>query len=64
MEKKKILVSGGGLIGPVFARTFNKLGFNVTLFEKRKDPRKFDVDGGRSINIALMSRGVHALKHF
>lgn len=34
----------------------------MTLFERRADPRNAAVSGGRSINLALANRGIHALE--
>jgi kynurenine 3-monooxygenase len=34
----------------------------VTLYERRPDLRKVDMDAGRSINLALADRGIHALR--
>ena len=37
-------------------------GYTVDLYEKRADLRKADISAGRSINLALSQRGIHALK--
>lgn len=39
-----------------------KLGHKVKVFERRPDPRKSVVDAGRSINMALSTRGILALE--
>lgn len=39
-----------------------KRGYIVDVYERRADMRKFDTGGGRSINLALSVRGIHALK--
>ena len=36
-------------------------GYTVDLYEKRADLRKADISAGRSINLALSHRGIHAL---
>ena len=36
-------------------------GYTVELYEKRADLRKADISAGRSINLALSHRGIHAL---
>jgi len=36
-------------------------GFEVDVYEKRLDLRRADIGGGRSINLALSARGIHAL---
>jgi kynurenine 3-monooxygenase len=37
-------------------------GYRVTVHERRPDPRRVVVDGGRSINLALAARGIRGLK--
>ena len=37
-------------------------GRQVQVFERRPDLRKVDMDAGRSINLALADRGIHALR--
>jgi len=37
-------------------------GHTVKIYEKRPDPRKAGVEGGRSINLALAYRGLYALQ--
>jgi len=39
-----------------------KRGFEVSLFERRPDMRKTNLYQGRSINLALSTRGLHALE--
>ena len=58
----KIVVVGGGLIGPFLSLILKNEGFNVQLFEKRPDIRNEGQGQGRSINLVLTSRGIHALK--
>ena len=57
-----VAVIGGGLVGPLQAMFLAKRGYNVELYESRKDIRKIDLGGGRSINLALSHRGRQALK--
>ena len=38
------------------------MGYKVSLFEKRPDMRKVELDAGRSINLALSDRGWKALR--
>jgi kynurenine 3-monooxygenase len=38
-------------------------GLPVRLWERRPDPRRNRVERGRSINLALAARGIHALEH-
>ncbi|TAE86681.1 MAG: FAD-dependent monooxygenase [Bacteroidetes bacterium] len=59
---QKITIIGGGLAGSLAAIYMAKRGFEVTLFERRPDMRKTNVYQGRSINLALSTRGLHALE--
>ncbi|WP_420317550.1 FAD-dependent oxidoreductase [Ekhidna sp.] len=60
--KDKISIVGAGLVGSLLAVILKQKGFDVQVFEKRKDPRKSDVAEGRSINLALSNRGIRPLK--
>jgi kynurenine 3-monooxygenase len=57
-----INVVGAGLAGSLLALLLARRGFTVTVFERRDDPRATSVDSGRSINLALATRGLHALE--
>lgn len=57
-----ITLVGAGLAGSLLSIYLVRRGFNVSLFERRQDMRKVTVDRGRSINLALSTRGIHALK--
>jgi kynurenine 3-monooxygenase len=59
--KKKITLVGAGLAGSLFAVMLGKRGHQVTIYERRPDPRKAKTGRGRSINLALSTRGIHAL---
>ena len=37
-------------------------GYDVDLYERRADPREGNIVGGRSINLAVSTRGIHALE--
>jgi kynurenine 3-monooxygenase len=54
-------IVGTGLSGTLLACALAKAGHRVDLYEKRPDPRKTGPQGGRSINLALSVRGLHAL---
>lgn len=60
-DTKHIAVTGGGLVGSLLAIYLQKRGYKVTVFERRPDIRKNQIDAGRSINLALSSRGLKAL---
>ncbi|HEY4293634.1 FAD-dependent monooxygenase [Luteibacter sp.] len=62
MPRNDIAVVGAGLVGALIATLLTQRGFRVTVYEKRPDPRKAGVLGGRSINLALAERGLHALR--
>lgn len=61
-ENKKIHIVGGGLVGTLAAIQLAQQGCDVTLYESRGDMRKERAVGGRSINLALTSRGIKALE--
>ncbi|HEX8548579.1 MAG TPA: NAD(P)/FAD-dependent oxidoreductase [Cytophagaceae bacterium] len=62
IEGNKVDIIGAGLVGTLLALYFIKEGYQVEIFEKRPDPRLFQGDRGRSINLALSYRGLQALK--
>jgi kynurenine 3-monooxygenase len=62
MPRNDIAVVGAGLVGALIATLLTQRGFRVTVYEKRPDPRKAGFLGGRSINLALAERGLHALR--
>jgi kynurenine 3-monooxygenase len=59
--KQKITLIGSGLTGPLLAIELLRRGFDVEIFERRPDMRKVNMRAGRSINLALSTRGIHAL---
>lgn len=61
MKDKRVVIVGGGLAGSLLSVMLGLRGYDVTVFEKRPDMRTQDVDGGRSINLALAQRGIKAL---
>lgn len=62
MSKQHITIIGGGLAGSLAAIYMAKRGFKVSLFERRPDMRKANVYQGKSINLALSTRGLFALE--
>lgn len=62
MKKDKIIIVGAGLCGTLLAVRMAQRGFNVVVYEKRPDMRKGFEDAGRSINLALSTRGLMALE--
>jgi kynurenine 3-monooxygenase len=58
----KITLIGAGLNGPLLAILLLQRGFVVEVYERRPDMRRVRVSAGRSINLALSTRGIHALQ--
>jgi kynurenine 3-monooxygenase len=63
MNRKAETISliGAGLNGPLLALGLVRRGFSVEIYERRPDMRRFQLSAGRSINLALSTRGIHAL---
>jgi kynurenine 3-monooxygenase len=58
-----IRIAGGGPTGALLAILLNaRCHARIDLFESRPDPRRARAQSGRSINLALADRGIHALK--
>ena len=54
---KKVLIVGAGLAGSYMAYAMGKKGYEVSVLEKRPDPRKTSYGSGRSINLVVSHRG-------
>ncbi len=59
---RHLTLVGAGLAGALLATLLAQRGFKIELFERRGDPRIDGYAGGRSINLALAERGLHALR--
>ena len=57
-----ITIIGAGLNGPLLGLSLAKRGLPVGIYERRPDMRHARSDAGRSINLALSTRGIHALQ--
>lgn len=57
----KIALVGAGLVGSLLAIFLAKRGFVVKVFERRPDMRRETISAGRSINLAISTRGINAL---
>jgi kynurenine 3-monooxygenase len=57
----KFVLIGSGLAGGLLGAYLGRRGYDVDLYERRADPREGNIVGGRSINLALSTRGIHAL---
>lgn len=60
-QRKHIGIIGAGLVGTLLAIYLSRRGYKVSVFEKRNDVREADTEEGRSINLALSTRGIRAL---
>ena len=60
-KAQTISLIGAGLNGPLLALGLVKRGFRVEIYERRPDMRRVRMSAGRSINLALSTRGIHAL---
>jgi kynurenine 3-monooxygenase len=58
----KFVLIGSGLAGGLLAAYLGRRGYEVDLYERRADPREGNIIGGRSINLAISTRGIHALE--
>src|SRR5947199_4168289 len=58
----KFVLIGSGLAGGLLAAYLGRRGYDVDLYERRADPREGNMVGGRSINLALSTRGIQALE--
>jgi kynurenine 3-monooxygenase len=59
---EEITLVGAGLTGPLLAISLAQRGFKVNIYERRPDMRKAQISAGRSINLAVSTRGIHALR--
>jgi kynurenine 3-monooxygenase len=59
---EKITLVGSGLTGPLLALSLARRGFPVEIYERRPDMRRVRLSAGRSINLAISTRGIHALR--
>jgi kynurenine 3-monooxygenase len=61
LQSSNLTLIGSGLTGPLLAISLQQRGFPVHLYERRPDMRRVHMSAGRSINLALSTRGIHAL---
>ena len=60
INNKDIAIAGAGLVGTLLGIYLKKKNYNVTVFDRSEDIRKVKFSG-RSINLAMSTRGWHAL---
>jgi kynurenine 3-monooxygenase len=58
----KFVLIGSGLAGGLLGAYLGRRGYDVDLYERRADPREGNIVAGRSINLAVSTRGIHALE--
>ncbi len=56
-----ITLIGAGLNGPLLALGLARRGFQIEIYERRPDIRRVHMSAGRSINLAISTRGIYAL---
>ena len=56
--KGPVVVVGAGPAGALLAIYLARQGHDVTVYESRPDLRRVEIDAGRSINLALATRGI------
>jgi kynurenine 3-monooxygenase len=59
--KERVAIVGAGLAGCLLATLLARHGVDVTVYERREDPRVTAPERGRSINMAISARGLEAL---
>jgi kynurenine 3-monooxygenase len=59
---RSAIIIGAGLGGSLLAHFLGQRGWDVRVYERRGDPRARGQLGGRSINLAISARGLHALE--
>lgn len=61
-NRHHVTVIGAGLVGSLLSIYLARRGFKVDVYERRPDMRTVNIRAGRSINLALSRRGLHALE--
>src|SRR5207237_8576455 len=56
-----LAIVGAGPVGSLLALTLARRGYDVDVYERRPDMRRVDISAGRSINLAVSTRGLYAL---
>lgn len=60
-DEARVAIAGAGLAGSLLAISLARRGLPVTIYERRPDMRTVEIPAGRSINLALSTRGITAL---
>ena len=61
LDKSEAAIVGAGLVGSLLSIFLARRGHGVTVYERRPDMRHESIAAGRSINLAISTRGLHAL---
>jgi kynurenine 3-monooxygenase len=61
IPREGVAIVGAGLAGCLLATLLGRRGVDVTVYERREDPRDAPPERGRSINLAISARGLDAL---
>lgn len=61
MSQNKLILVGAGPVGSLLSIFLAERGYDVEIYERRADMRVEQISAGRSINLALSTRGLHAL---
>ena len=59
---ERVAIVGSGLTGALLATMLGQRGYPVDVYERRDDPRVTGAERGRSINLAISTRGLTALR--
>ena len=62
VNRPTVRIVGAGPTGALLAILLQRRGHDVELYETRADPTGRPTESGRSINLALADRGIHALR--
>ena len=62
MTTTRIAIAGAGLTGTLAGIRLARRGHEITVYERRSDPRRAQHHEGRSINLAMSTRGLDALE--
>jgi kynurenine 3-monooxygenase len=60
--RDSLTIVGAGLAGSLLGIFLARRGLRPELYERRPDMRRATISAGRSINLALADRGIHALE--
>lgn len=61
-DNQVLTIIGAGPVGSLLALMLAQQGHRVQVYERRPDMRSHAISAGRSINLAVSTRGLHALR--